>query len=142
MAEPFGAPGAAHRDISASAQLLWSPLMPMGPGPRHTPEVTAEGDAAGPARPVRQVRFSTRDEGPVAHLGELAIIVRNQFRLAGSMSDAAILESLRLVMQETDMRARWLALFASPLGEVIRRHGRDLNTSLGFVLAKLPAQES
>ena len=91
---------------------------------------------------VRAVKFACRDDGPVQHLGELVIIVRNEFRLANTMTDNAILESLKLVASPATPRDRWLALFKSPLGSAIAALGRDLNTAMGFVLAQLPKQSS
>ena len=100
-----------------------------------SPSTTAESA-------VRGVKFARRDDGPVLHLGELAIIVRNEFRLADRMSDIEILGSLQGVMAAQTRRARWMALFTSELGGVISRQQRDLNTAMGFILAQMPTRQS
>ena len=89
----------------------------------------------------RAPKFACRDDGPAEHLGELAIAVRNEFRLANTITDHAILESLQQVMR-VEPRQRWLVLLTSPLGKAIAALGRDLNTALGFVLAQLPKRSS
>ncbi len=91
---------------------------------------------------LRQVKFARRDDGPALHLGELAIIVRNEFRLADTLTDHEILQALQTVTAETSARDRWLALFNGPLGSAVSGQKRDLNTAIGFILAQLPVRQS
>ena len=90
----------------------------------------------------RGLKIARRADGPAEHLGDLAIIVRNEFRLADVMPDATILRALSAVLAETTPRGRWLALFNSDLGRAIANQKRDLNTAFGFVLAQLPQRPS
>ena len=73
---------------------------------------------------------------PAEHLGDLALMLRDEFKLGGVTPEADILASLQRIVGETDAPERWLALFNSPLGRGLRARGRDLNTAMGFVLSR------
>ena len=75
---------------------------------------------------------------PAEHLGDLALMLRDEFKLGGVTSETDILASLQRIVAETEASERWLALFNSPLGRGLRVRGRDLNTAMGFVLSQLP----
>jgi hypothetical protein len=75
-------------------------------------------------------------------LTELVPRISETFSLAGVLPGPMILACLQTIANRTDSRDRWLAMFNSPLGIAIAAPGRDLNTSLGWVLAALPAPRS
>lgn len=75
-------------------------------------------------------------------LTELVPRLAETFSLAGVLPGPMILACLQTIAARADARERWLAMFNSPLGIAIAAPGRDLNTSLGWVLAALPPARS
>jgi hypothetical protein len=75
-------------------------------------------------------------------LTELVPRISETFALQGVLPGPMILACLQTIANRSDTRDRWLAIFNSPLGIAMAAPGRDLNTSLGWVLAALPPPRS
>lgn len=82
------------------------------------------------------------DREPAEHLGDLALAFRDEFKLHDLIGETDILASLQLITGQDTASDRWLTLFNSPLGAVLRAGNRDLNTAMGFVLSQLPKKPS
>lgn len=105
---------------------------------------------SGPIRPVRlPAQFAAPGGGSTdglqaaeLSLHDLVSDVRRVFGLTHLIGDEAILSSLMEVSGKSGQRARWLALFNSPLGVALAKAHCDLSTALGAVLAALPPPRS
>ena len=79
-----------------------------------------------------------------SHISLLSIVsdLRSGFELGPHISADDALACLKDIVAVASKRERWLTAFKSPLGAAIVAAGRDLNTTLGIVLAALPAARS
>jgi hypothetical protein len=75
-------------------------------------------------------------------LTELVPRISETFSLEGALPGPMILACLQTITSRVDARERWLAMFNSPLGIALAAPGRDLNTTLNWVLAALPPARS
>lgn len=79
-----------------------------------------------------------RADDIAARLARLVPIVRQRLDLAGSIDDAAILESLHEIAREKDPQRRWRAAYNSTVGLYLVLYETDLNAALNTLLALLP----
>jgi hypothetical protein len=107
---------------------------------RLEPHAVADTHPDRPAAPPLFADVATTAVEPAAHAADLALLLRDEFRLGGDGAD--ILASLAAVMRASSARERWLVLFNSELGRRLMAQHRDLNTAFGFVLARLPNRPS
>lgn len=75
-------------------------------------------------------------------LTELVPRIIETFSLQGVIPGPMVLACLQAIANRVDPRDRWLAIFNSPLGIALAAPGRDLNTTLGWILAALPPVRS
>ena len=99
----------------------------------------------GSAGAVKSGRPNWSPESPLdMHLSltELVPRISETFSLEGALPGPMILACLQTIASRADARERWLAMFNSPLGIALAAPGRDLNTTLSWVLAALPPARS
>lgn len=105
---------------------------------------TADGDLEAPgqarlALPLVAGDLAEPDE-PLED-GDLIEHVRRRLEIDAGVSDVTIAASLAQIATRHDVRARWLAAFASPLGKHLARRGSDLNTAINILLGLAPRQQ-
>ena len=83
-----------------------------------------------------------QDRG-LLHLGELIAPLRARLNIPLEvLTDDDILDSLKMITARSDVRARWLSAFNSPLGRWLILRGCDLNTELNQLIALLPTNRN
>jgi hypothetical protein len=74
----------------------------------------------------------------VLHLAEVVPLARRRLGLGPDVPDAEILACLAAAACSSDVRGRWMAVFASALGQRLAAGRRDLGTALARLVALLP----
>ncbi len=84
--------------------------------------------------------FGISETGTAVELSltEIVTDIRMAYRLDGVISAADVLASLTAIVAAGTDRQRWVRAFSSPLGRALIATGRDVNTALGSILARLP----